>query len=81
MLFKSILLAYIRHALTGGCGYLLAHGLVDQNGSQILISAALGILGVLWSTAQKLASSYELKLAQQAASVLPPPQVGAAPKP
>jgi hypothetical protein len=68
-MIKSILFGYIRHGLTAGCGYLLAHGLVDQSGEQILISAVLGILGVLWSTGQKVAANYELKLAQKAMPV------------
>jgi len=77
-MIKSILFAYLRHALTAAAGYLLAHGLVDQAGGQMLASAALAIAGVAWSTGQKLASGYELKLAQKAIppGALPPLQIG-----
>ena len=65
-LLKSIALSYIRHSLTLASGYLLAHGLIDQAGSQILLSAGLAIAGVAWSTAQKLAANLELDLARKA---------------
>jgi len=65
---KTILFSYLRHALTLGAGYLLAHGLVDQAGGQILLSAGLAIAGVAWSTAQKFAAQLELQLAAKANS-------------
>jgi hypothetical protein len=79
-MIKAILFGYLRHALTVGAGYLLAHGLVDQAGGQILASAGLAIAGVAWSTGQKMASGYELRLAQKAMSsgILPPPRIGPA---
>jgi len=81
-MIKNILFGYLRHLLTAAAGYLLAHGLVDQAGGQILASAGLAIAGVAWSTGQKLASSYELKLARKAMppGVLPPPCIGPAPQ-
>lgn len=63
-MLRSIFLGYVRHALTAGCGYLFAHGLVSQSDSQVLISAALGIAGVAWSTAAKLIQDYELRNAR-----------------
>ncbi len=65
-LLRSILLAYVRHGLTLASGYLLAHGLIDQAGSQVLLSAGLAMAGVAWSTGQKLAAQFELELAKKA---------------
>ena len=67
-LLKNILLGYVRHGLTVGCGYLLAHGLISQNDSQVLISAGLGIAGVAWSTGSKLVANYELQKARPASA-------------
>jgi hypothetical protein len=68
-LLKSILLSYIRHALTLAAGYLLAHGLITQADGQLLLSAGLTLAGVAWSTAQKFAAQLELQLATK---TLPP---------
>jgi hypothetical protein len=62
-LLRSIALAYVRHGLTLASGYLLAHGLIDQAGSEILLSAGLAVAGVVWSTGQKFAAQLELQLA------------------
>jgi hypothetical protein len=77
-MIKAIILGYVRHGLTVGAGYLLAHGLVDQAGGQILASAGLAIAGVAWSTFSKLAANYELLLAQKAMppGITPPPPLG-----
>jgi hypothetical protein len=64
-MFKSIALGYVRHALTAAAGFLLAHGLIDQAGGQILASAGLAIAGLAWSAGQKLLASYELGLAKR----------------
>ena len=64
-MLKQILLGSIRHLLTAGAGYLLAHGLIDQAGGQVLASAGLAIAGVAWSMAQKLMANYELELAKK----------------
>lgn len=65
-MIKNILLGYLRHALTAAAGYLLAQGLIQQADQQILISAALAVAGVAWSTISKLLASYELQLARKA---------------
>ena len=64
-LLKPILLAYLRHALTAAAGYLLAHGLIQQTDQQVLISAALALAGVAWTTFDKLAATYELQKARK----------------
>lgn len=58
-LLKSILLGYARHGLTVAAGYLLAHGLIQQADEQVLVSAALALAGIAWSTADKLIRNYE----------------------
>jgi len=63
-LLKLILTGYIRHALTIGCGYLLAHGFIEQSDTQVLMSAGLGIAGVAWSTINKYIQSRELTKAR-----------------
>lgn len=68
-LFKQILSGYVRHGLTAFAGYLFARGLIQQGDQQILISAALAIAGVAWSTANKVIHDYELR---NAANSLPP---------
>jgi len=60
-LLKPILFAYLRHALTAAAGYLLAHGLIDQAGGQVLASAGLALAGLAWTTLQKLAVYYALQ--------------------
>jgi hypothetical protein len=70
-LLKTLLFSYLRHALTLAAGYLLAHGLVDQAGGQILLSAGLAIAGVAWSTAQKFAAQLELQLAAKTLPATP----------
>jgi hypothetical protein len=63
-LLKPILLGYVRHGLTVGAGYLLAHGLVQQSDTQVIVSAGLALAGVAWSTINKLIQSHELRKAQ-----------------
>lgn len=63
-LLKSILLGYLRHALTVAAGYLLAHGLIQQADQQVLISAGLALAGIAWSTVNKLIHDNELQLAR-----------------
>jgi len=65
-LFKTILLGYARHGLTAAAGYLLAHGLIQQADQQVLISAALALAGVAWSTLDKVIQNYELAKARKA---------------
>ena len=60
-LLRPILLGYLRHGLTVAAGYLLAHGLIQQADQQVLISAALAVAGVAWSTLDKLIANYELQ--------------------
>jgi len=64
-MIKSIALAYVRHGLTAAAGYLLAHGLIDQAGGQVLASAGLAIAGLAWSAGQKMFANYELELAKK----------------
>jgi hypothetical protein len=78
-LFQSILFGYIRHGLTLCAGYLLAHGLIDQAGGEVLTSAGVALAGVAWSTIQKLISNYELQLAKKA--VLQPLEANPASQP
>lgn len=73
-LFKAILLGYVRHALTLAAGYFLAHGLIDQAGAQILLSAGLALAGLLWSAAQKVAAQFELDLSRKLLAQPLPPQ-------
>jgi len=63
-LLKSILLGYLRHALTVAASYLLAHGLIQQADQQVLISAGLALAGIAWSTVNKLIHDNELRLAR-----------------
>jgi hypothetical protein len=77
-LLQSIFLGYVRHALTLCAGYLLAHGLIDQAGGQVLAAAGVALAGVAWSTVQKFAAHYELRLAKS--GVLPAPRTGPATK-
>jgi hypothetical protein len=70
-LLKTILLGYIRHGLTLAAGYLLGHGLIDQSGSQVLLSAGMALAGVAWSTGQKLATNLELQIARKAQPARP----------
>ena len=65
-LLKTILLGYARHGLTAAAGYLLAHGLIQQADQQVLISAALALAGVAWSTLDKVIHNYELAKARKA---------------
>ena len=65
-LLKTILLGYARHGLTAAAGYLLAHGLIQQADQQVLISAALALAGVAWSTIDKVLQNYELAKAREA---------------
>jgi uncharacterized membrane protein YjjB (DUF3815 family) len=77
-MIKTIILGLVRHALTGACGYLISHGLVDQAGSQVLAGAVLGIAGVAWSAGQKLLQKYEVQVALKTMppGILPPAPVG-----
>ena len=50
----------------GQLRYLLSHGLIDQSGAQILISAVLALAGVAWSTVSKMLAAYELRKASAA---------------
>lgn len=63
-LLKQILTAYLRHALTGLAGYLLAHGLIQQADQQVLISALLALAGIAWSTVNKVIHDSELRIAR-----------------
>jgi hypothetical protein len=58
-LFQKMFLGWVRHAMTGGAGFLFAHGLIQQSAEQILISAVLAIAGVAWSSISKAAEDYE----------------------
>jgi len=75
-LLKTILTAYLRHAITLAAGYLLSHGMIDQSGAQVMASAVLALAGVAWSTVSKLLADYELRKARNC--ILPPPAVGPA---
>jgi hypothetical protein len=76
-LLKTILLSYVRHGLTVAAGYLLAHGLIDQAGGQVLASAGLALAGLVWTTCQKLAANYALQAAAKAMppGITPPPSI------
>ena len=52
---KDMVLALVRHALTFGGGYVVAKGLLDQVMVNELIGAAMTIIGVAWSAADKKA--------------------------
>jgi hypothetical protein len=69
-LLKSILIGYVRHGLTTFAGYLFAHGLLQQNDEQVLISAGIALAGLAWSTGSKIIANYELKEARKSPPAL-----------
>jgi hypothetical protein len=64
-LIKNILLGYVRHGLTLAAGYLLGRGLIDQAGGELLLSAGMGLAGLVWSAGQKYAANLELQIARK----------------
>jgi len=54
---KSIVFGLARHGLTLGAGYLAARGLtVDDSTVQVLASAVVAIIGLVWSALHKKGS-------------------------
>lgn len=52
-ILKPFLASTARHALTVAGGYLVAHGVINQNGTEQFVAAGMTLAGVGWSWWEK----------------------------
>lgn len=91
-ILKPFLASTARHALTVAGGYLVAHGVINQNGTEQFVAAGMTLAGVGWSWWEKYGKQQTIadlknardilsaKLATAAAAARQTPQA-ATPKP
>lgn len=67
------IMSLLRHALTVGGGFLIAHGYVDTIGMESIIGGVMAVLAVAWAMYSKQASSPEaINLAAKVITTPPP---------